>query len=248
MATTKTTITTRAKRTSVRPITASSQTTSGTWTRTTTCSSSNTTPITTLISTIAWCTPCVERARRACSSTPGDVISHLIGSSPEQTFCHPRSYSWCILLDSTSAFFLYFSFLSFSVYFLHHELFLELDNPIVMESLCWSVAEKSEGTLNAPHSFTWQRHPRYIGTVTTQGRVWTNQRATRRSDVQWRNTETWQQTDPPTNTIGIEDRFFSLLCIFFIFLLLCFGEDLCLHFFLCWLKRIPSFSKTIMVF
>ena len=64
--------------------------------------------------------------------------------------CHP----WRILLDSTSPFFLYFSFLSFSVYFLHNELFLELDNPIVMESLCYSAAEKSEGTLNASHSFT----------------------------------------------------------------------------------------------
>ena len=110
--------------------------------------------MTMLTPTIAWCTPCVERARRAHSSTPGDVISHLIGSSPEQTLCHPRSYPWCILLDSTSPFFLYFSFLSFSVYFLHNELFLELDNPIVMESLCYSAAEKSEGTLNASHSFT----------------------------------------------------------------------------------------------
>ena len=76
------------------------------------------------------------------------------GSSPEQTLCHPRSYPWCVLFDSTSPFFLYFSFLSFSVYFLHNELFLELDNPIVMESLCYSAAEKSEGTLNASHSFT----------------------------------------------------------------------------------------------
>ena len=81
MASTKTTITTRAMRPSVRPITASLQTTSGTWTRTTTCSSPST--MTMLTSTIAWCTPCVERARRAYSSTPGDVISHLIGSSPE---------------------------------------------------------------------------------------------------------------------------------------------------------------------
>ena len=68
-------------RPSVRSITASSQTTaSGTWTRTTTCSSQCTTstPMTMLTSTIAWCTPCVERARRAHSSTPDDVISHLI--------------------------------------------------------------------------------------------------------------------------------------------------------------------------
>ena len=110
--------------------------------------------MTMLTSTIAWCTPCVERARREHCFTHDDVISHLIGSSPEQTLCHPRSYPWCILLDSTSPFFLYFSFLSFSVYILHNELFLELDNPIVMASLRFSAAEKSEGTLNASHSFT----------------------------------------------------------------------------------------------
>ena len=65
MATTKTTITTWAMRPSVRPTTA--------WT------TSETTP------TIAWCTPCVERARRAHSSTL-DVVSHLIGSRSES--CH----------------------------------------------------------------------------------------------------------------------------------------------------------------
>ena len=64
--------------------------------------------------------------------------------------CHP----WCVLFDSTSSFFFYFSFLPFSVFFLHNELFLELDNPIVMASLRYSAAEKSEGTLNASHSFT----------------------------------------------------------------------------------------------
>ena len=48
----------------------------------------------------------------------------------------------------------FFSFLPFFVYFLHNELFLELGNPIVMASLRYSAAEKSEGTLNASHSFT----------------------------------------------------------------------------------------------
>ena len=56
--------------------------------------------------------------------------------------CHP----WRVLFDSISPFFLYFSFLSFSVYFLHNEPFLELDNPIVMASL--------RCTMNASHSFT----------------------------------------------------------------------------------------------
>ena len=78
--------------------------------------------------------------------TPHTSLAQVTLSSP----CHP----WCVLLDSTSPFFLYFSFLSFSVYFFHNELFLELDNPIVMASLRYSAAEKSEGTLNASHSFT----------------------------------------------------------------------------------------------
>ena len=94
--------------------------------------------------------PCVERARRAHSFTPGDDTAHLIGSSSESIHSHPRSYSWRIPFDSISPFFLHFSFLSFSVYFLHNELFLELDNPIVMASLRYSAAEESEGTLNLP--------------------------------------------------------------------------------------------------
>ena len=88
MATTKTTITTRAMRPSVRPITA--LTTSGTTRATST--SPSTTPMTMLTSTIAWCTPCVERARRAHSFTL-DVVSHLIGSSPESFHIHPWSSS-----------------------------------------------------------------------------------------------------------------------------------------------------------
>ena len=59
--------------------------------------------------------------------------------------CHP----WRVLFDSISPFFLYFSFLSFSVYFLHNELFLELDNPIVMASLrfkeTWFAMERRPG-------------------------------------------------------------------------------------------------------
>ena len=70
-------------RPSVRPITAS--TTSGTTRATST--SPSTTPMTMLTSTIAWCTPCVERARRAHSSTL-DVISQLIGSSSESFHNH----------------------------------------------------------------------------------------------------------------------------------------------------------------
>ena len=67
----------------VRPITAS--TTSETTRATST--SPSTTPMTMLTSTCAWCTPCVERARRAHSFTL-DVVSHLIGSSPESSHNH----------------------------------------------------------------------------------------------------------------------------------------------------------------
>ena len=131
-------------RTSVRRTTASSQTTIGT-PRTPTSRPQSRTPMTTLTSTDAWRT---ESARTA----------HLFHSCMAQVLSaftlHPWSSTWRTLLDSTSPFFLYFSFLSFSVYFLHHELFLELDNPIVMASLCYSAAEESEDTLNASHSLT----------------------------------------------------------------------------------------------
>ena len=87
------------------------------------------------------------------------IVSHTLmaqGSSSESIHSHPRSYSWRVLFDSTSPFFLYFSFLPFSVYFLYHELFLELDNPIVMASLRYSAADESEDTLNSFTSHTFQ--------------------------------------------------------------------------------------------
>ena len=59
-----------------------------------------------------------------------------------------------VLLDSISPFFLYFSFLPFSVFFLYPGLFLELDNPIVMASLRYSAAEESGDTLNSFTSHT----------------------------------------------------------------------------------------------
>ena len=134
-------------RTNVRRATASSQTTTGS-TRTTSSSLCTTnTPMTNLTSTIAWCTSCIELAHGAHWSTLHDDTAHLIGSSPEQTLCHPRSYLWCTLFDSTTPIFLYFSFLSFSVYFLHHDLFRELDNPIVMAKLRCSADIESEDAL-----------------------------------------------------------------------------------------------------
>ena len=44
--------------------------------------------------------------------------------------------------------------MSFSVYFLHNELSLELDNPNVMASLRYSAADESEDTLNSFTSHT----------------------------------------------------------------------------------------------
>ena len=141
-------------RTSVRRITASSQTRTGT-TRTT-CSSPSTTPMTTLThctctSTDAWRT-CTDLALRIFHSSWWHRTPH--GSSSESIHSHPRSYSWRVLFDSTSPFFLYLFFLPFSVFFLHTELFLELDNPIVMASLRYSAAEESENTMNVFHSHT----------------------------------------------------------------------------------------------
>ena len=82
MATTKTTITTWGMRLSARPITAS--TTSGTTRATST--SPSTTPMTMLTSTIAWCTPCVECARRAHWSTL--VMSSHASSGASSVSCH----------------------------------------------------------------------------------------------------------------------------------------------------------------
>ena len=152
MATTKTTTTSRAMRPSVRPITAS--TTSGT-TRTTTSTSPSTTPMTMLTSTIAWCTRCVERARRAHSFTL-DVVSHLIGSSPESHHNHLYSHPWRTLFDSLLPFYIYLFFpvLFFSFHLLHSELYSELDNPIVMESLCYSANKESEDAYDVSTSLT----------------------------------------------------------------------------------------------
>ena len=61
--------------------------------------------MTTFTQTLAWCTSCAELAHSAHSFTTGDVISHLIGSSPEQTLCRPRSYPWAHLFDSLLPFY-----------------------------------------------------------------------------------------------------------------------------------------------
>ena len=98
------------------------------------------------------CVVHTERARRAHSFTLGDVISHLVGSSPESFHNHLHVIHGALSLTRFSLSTSTCSFLSF----LHSELYSELDNPIVMESLCYSAADKgSEGRLRTPPtSFT----------------------------------------------------------------------------------------------
>ena len=135
-----------AMRTSVRRTTASSQTTTGT-TRTASSSQYTTsTPMTTLTSTIAWCTSCIESAHSAHCSTLDDDTAHLMAQvlSPFIVI-HGHTHGAFSLTLSLPSF--TFSFLPFSVFFLYPELFLELDNPIVMASLRYSAAEESEDTL-----------------------------------------------------------------------------------------------------
>ena len=104
-------------------------------------------------STISWGT-CIETARIFVHSQVM-IVSHTLMAQVLSAFTlHQWSSTWRTLLDSTSPFFLYFSFLSFSVYFLYPELFLELDNPIVMASLRYSAADESEDTLNSFTSHT----------------------------------------------------------------------------------------------
>ena len=112
-----------------------------------------TTPMTMLTSTIAWCTPCVELACRGHSFTL-DVVSHLIGSSPESFHIHPWSSSWCTLFDSFLPFYFYLFLPVFSFNFLHSELYSELINPIVMESLCYSASKGSEDAYDVSTSLT----------------------------------------------------------------------------------------------
>ena len=131
MATTKTTITTWAMRPSVRPTTAS----------------------TTSETTRATCTS-PERARRAHSFTL-DVVSHLIGSSPESFHIHPWSSSWRTLFDLLHPFYFYlFLPVSFSFHLLHSELYPELDNPIAMQNLRYSANKRSDDAYDVSSSLT----------------------------------------------------------------------------------------------
>ena len=138
-------------RPSVRPITAS---TSGTTRATSSSQSTTSTPMTTFTQTLAWCTSCAELAHSAHSFTPGDVISHLIGSSPESFHNHLHTIHGAPSLTRFSLYTSTCSSPSFSFYFLHSELYSELDNPIVMESLCHSANKEGEDAYDVSTSLT----------------------------------------------------------------------------------------------
>ena len=68
--------------------------------------------------------------------------------------CHPRSYPWAHLFDSPLPFYFNLFFPVFSFYLLHSELHPELDNPIVMASLCYSANKGSEDAYDVSTSLT----------------------------------------------------------------------------------------------
>ena len=68
--------------------------------------------------------------------------------------CHPRSYTWAHLLDSPLPFYFYLLFPVFSLCLLHSELYPELDNLIVMESLCYSANKGSDDAHDVSTSLT----------------------------------------------------------------------------------------------
>ena len=82
------------------------------------------------------------------------IISHLTGSSPESFHNHLHVIHGALSLTRFSLSTSTCSFLSFSVYFLHSELYSDLDNPIVMESLCYSADKDSEDAYDVSTSFT----------------------------------------------------------------------------------------------
>ena len=71
--------------------------------------------MTTFTQTLAWCTSCAELAHSAHSSTL-DVVSHLIGSSPESFQNHLHVIHGALFLTRFSLSTSTCSFLSFSVY------------------------------------------------------------------------------------------------------------------------------------
>ena len=114
--------------------------------------------MTTFTQTFASCTSCVEFAQSAHFCTLVQVVSHLISSSPEFFHIHPWPSSWRTPFDSLLSFYFYLFFFVFffPLLALRVALHPELDNPIVMESLCYSVTKESEDAYDISTSFTDQ--------------------------------------------------------------------------------------------
>ena len=120
-----------------------------------------------LTSTIARCTPCVERARRAHSSTL-NVISHFIGSSTGSSHNHLHTIHGAPSLIRFSSSTSTCPSLSFSFYFFHSELYSELDNLIAMQNLRYSANKGSDDAYDVSASLTpseARRHRRAVAHV-----------------------------------------------------------------------------------
>ena len=149
MATMKTMAMVKAMTTSVPRTTASSQTSSGTTRSSSSSPCTTSTPMTTFTPMIAWCTSCIELAHSAHCFTPDDDTAHLMAQvlSPF-IVVHGHTHGAFSLTRSLPSSFTCPSCPSPSTSSFP-ELFLELDNPIVMASLRYSAAVESEDTLNS---------------------------------------------------------------------------------------------------
>ena len=107
--------------------------------------------MTTFTQTLAWCTSCAELAHSAHSL----MSSHTsFGSRSESCHKHLHSHPWAHFLDSPLLFYFHLFFPIFSFYLLHSELYPELDNLIVMESLCCSANKESDDAYDVSTSLT----------------------------------------------------------------------------------------------
>ena len=85
------------------------------------------------------------------------ILSHTsLAQGLSLIICHPRSYAWAHLFDSFLPFYFYLLFpvFFFSFHVLHSELYPELDNPIVMESLRYSANKGSDDAYDVSTSLT----------------------------------------------------------------------------------------------
>ena len=100
----------------------------------------------------SWCTSCAS-SHIARTLPHLMIISHHLAQVLSKHFVihghiHGRTSLTRFSLSISAC-----SFLSFSVHFLHSELFSELDNPIVMESLCYFANKGSDDAYDVSTSF-----------------------------------------------------------------------------------------------